>query len=140
MSISDLTSRVASADESNALDAVILEAADFVECGDGSTSELSDLFRSIVEQIDLIGDREEALNCLSNCSIAVGSLQEIDLAKLAALAENFGEGETLAFINILANSDQAKFLDVLERLTAHENEEVSIEAEHAMEELQRRLK
>lgn len=138
MSVKEIRSRIESASDAQSLDRFILEASDFIECGEGDVDELRRLFRAIVERIELVGDREEAMNCLSHCAVALESVRELDLSKLVALLSECNEGEVLAVINILANSDQVEYLETLRRLSEAENEEISEEAVHAMDELRSR--
>jgi len=139
MNIIEITTRIRLAEDSQKLDRAILNASDFIECGEGDENEIRTLFQSVIERIGRVGDREEALNCLSKCAIGLGSVRESDLANLISLMEEFEKGELLLFINILSNADQAKYLDVLRRLAENSDKEISAEAIQAMEELRWRV-
>lgn len=136
--MAEIASLICSGADCQTLDKAVLVATDFVECGEGSKNELRNLFHSIVEQIDRFGDREEALTCLSRCAIALGNVRESDLSHVLSLMGEFGKGETIALINVLANSDRTEYFETLDRLSEDLDGEVSLEAAQAIDELKSR--
>jgi len=138
INIEKVTSAICSANDSQALDHNILIATDLVDYGVGNREELCHLFRAILERLEMAGDREEALTCLWRCTDALGSLREIDLSGLLPILDKDNMEETEIVIGLLSNSDQAEYIEVLERLTNHNNADIREEALDALDELRTR--
>lgn len=122
------------------LESAVETASDFVAVGGFSTEELKDVFELCLTKIDLSHDRESVLHFLSECSVAMGNVANIDLGKLITMSKDFGTGELLHLLNVLSNCNDAKYIPFLNNLTEVEDEEISLEAQHALAEFEQRSK
>lgn len=121
------------------LDSAVVVAEDFVSVGALSRSELEKVFAVVLEKLRLAKDREAALHLLSSCSVSLGSLAGQTLEELISLSGEFNAGEMLHLVNILSNSDNAKYISFLEKLVQLGGDEVSPAAEDAIAELYNRI-
>ncbi len=120
------------------LDSAIATAGDFVSVDALSTLELQRVFKIALEKYDLARDREAALHLLSFCSVSLGSLAGQNLDDLILKSDGFVAGEMLHLVNILSNTDNAKYIPFLEKLARLEDDEVSPAAKAAIAELSAR--